>query len=219
MKTVSAVAIATLTMVGVASAQQKAPEKAPAPATPAAPAAPAPKADKAAPAPKADKAAPAAKPAAPAMPTPPSELDMLAKASIGTWKCKGDEWDEKGAKGAVTATNTAKLDLDKWWLVETTEVKGRMPFKMVAYTTYDPTAKKWRRLAMMHGGGQMIGTSDGVKDGKMTWNLDVMSPMGGGLFRDHVDMTDAKAGTKLMGEMSMDKGKSWNKVYEMTCKK
>jgi hypothetical protein len=202
MKTFSAIAIATLTMVGVASAQQKAPEKAPAPA-----------------APKADKAAPAPKPAAPAMPTPPGELDMMAKATVGTWKCKGDEWDEKGAKGAMNATSTAKLDLDKWWLVETMEAKGRMAFKMVSYTTYDPTAKKWRRLAMMHGGGQMIGTSDGMKDGKMTWNMDMMSPMGAGLFRDHVDTTDAKAGMKVWGEMSMDKGKTWNKVYEMACKK
>jgi hypothetical protein len=28
-----------------------------------------------------------------------------------------------------------------------------------------------------------------------------------------------KAGVKMNGEMSMDKGKTWNKVYEMTCKK
>ena len=43
--------------------------------------------------------------------------------------------------------------------------------------------------------------------------------MGAGTFKDHVDMTDAKAGVKMWGEMSMDKGKTWKKVYEMTCKK
>jgi hypothetical protein len=198
MKTFSRVAIAALTMVGVsgvATAQQKAPEKAPAPMPP-----------------KADKAPMA-------MPSPPAELDMMAKSAGGTWKCKGDEWDEKGAKGAMTATTTSKLDLDKWWMVETMEAKGKMSFKMVAYTTYDPTSKKWRRLAVMNGGGQMIGTSDGMKDGKMTWNMDMMSPMGAGQFRDYVDVTDAKAGMKVWGEMSMDKGKTWNKVYEMVCKK
>jgi hypothetical protein len=31
-------------------------------------------------------------------------------------------------------------------------------------------------------------------------------------------MTDPKAGMKMWGEMSMD-GKTWTKVYEMTCKK
>jgi hypothetical protein len=199
MKTFSQIAIAALTMVGVAgvaSAQPKAPEKAPAPA-------PMP--------PKADKA--------PMMPAPPAELDMMAKNATGTWKCKGDEWDEKGAKGAMTATTTAKLDLDKWWVVETMEAKGKMAFKMISYTTYDPTSKKWRRLAVMNGGGQMIGTSDGMKDGKMTWNMDMMSPMGAGQFRDYVDVSDAKAGMKVWGEMSMDKGKTWNKVYEMACKK
>jgi hypothetical protein len=70
----------------------------------------------------------------------------------------------------------------------------------------------------MNGGGQMIGTSDGMKDGKMTWNMDMMSPMGGAMFRDYLDTTD-KAGLKAWGEMSMDKGKSWFKEYEMTCKK
>jgi hypothetical protein len=197
MKTFSRVAIAALTMVGiagVANAQQKAPEKAPPP-----------------PMPKTDKA--------PMGMTPPAELDMMAKGAAGTWKCKGDEWDEKGAKGAMTATTTGKLDLDKWWMVETMEAKGKMSFKMVSYTTYDPTSKKWRRLAVMNGGGQMIGTSDGMKDGKMTWNMDMMSPMGAGQFRDYVDTTDAKAGMKVWGEMSMDKGKTWNKVYEMVCKK
>lgn len=198
MKTFSRVAIAGVTMMavtGVANAQQKAPAPAPLPA-------------------KADKA-----PAAPAMPSPPAELDMMAKATAGTWKCKGDEWDDKGTKGTMTATSTSKLELDKWWISESMDAKGRMPFKMIAYTTYDAASKKWRRLAVMNGGGQMIGTSDGMKDGKMVWNLDMMSPMGAGQFRDYVDTTDAKAGMKVWGEMSMDKGKNWFKVYEMVCKK
>jgi len=224
MKTFSRVAIATLTMVGVAGvagAQPKAPEKAPAPmpktdkpgATPATPANPA------------TPAKTAGTPATPAklekmtMPPAPPEIADMAKTAAGVWRCKGDEFDQKGNKGAMTATNTIKLDLDKWWMVETMEAKGRMTFRMVSYTTYDPTSKKWRRLAVMNDGGQMIGTSDGVKDGKMTWNLDVMGPMGAGMMRDTMDMSDLKAGVKSRGEMSMDKGKTWLPVYEMTCKK
>jgi hypothetical protein len=226
MKTFSRVAIATLTMLGVAGvagAQPKAPEKAPAPmpktdkpgATPATPATPAKPGDKAA-------GTPAGTPAKlekMTMPPAPPEIADMAKTAAGVWRCKGDEFDQKGAKGAMTATNTIKLDLDKWWMVETMEAKGRMNFKMVAYTTYDPTSKKWRRLAVMNDGGQMIGTSDGVKEGKMTWNLDVVGPMGSGMMRDTMDMSDPKAGVKGRGEISMDKGKTWLPVYEMTCKK
>ena len=241
MKTFSRVAIATLTMVGVAgvaSAQQKAPAAPPAPAapapkagaTPATPATPAAPAKAGAPAAPAKAGAPATPatpaagakapaPAKPAMPAAPAELADMGKGAVGLWRCKGDEWDSTGTKGAMTATNAVRVDLDKWWLVETMDAKGRMPFKMVSYTTYDPAAKKWRRLAVMNGGGHMIGTSDGMKENKMVWNMDVMSPMGAGMMRDYADMTDPKAGMKVWGEMSMDKGKTWNKVYEMTCKK
>jgi hypothetical protein len=197
MKTFSRVAIAALTMlgvVGVASAQPKAP---------------APKAADKAPAPK-----------LPVMPPPPAELAALAKSLAGTWRCKGEEWDSmSGGRGPLTATSTAKLELDKWWLTETMEARGRMTFKMIAHTTYDPAAKKWRRVAVMNDGGYMIGTSEGTKDGKMMWSLDFVGPMGAGMFRDYVEMADPRAGMKAWGEVSMDKGRTWLKSYEMTCKK
>ena len=197
----SRVAIAAVTMVGVASAQ---PSKAPAPA----------------PAPKAAQApAPADKGAAMPKLTPPPELDAVAKASVGTWKCKGEEWDHTGAKAPMTATSKVKLDLDNWWVSESMEAKGRMTFKMTSFSTYDATSRKWRRVAVTNGGGQMIGTSDGMKDGKMTWNMDMIGPMGSAQFRDTTDATDPKAGVKFRGEASMDKGKTWMPVYEMVCKK
>jgi hypothetical protein len=39
------------------------------------------------------------------------------------------------------------------------------------------------------------------------------------MMREFMDMTDAKVGMKSRGEMSLDKGKTWLPVYEMTCKK
>lgn len=246
MNTFSRVAIAGLTMVAVSgAAQAQAQPKAPAgPAAPkaaaptgaapkaAAPKAAAPTGSAGAPAPKAaapkaaaPKAAagapapPKAPAKAPVMPPPPAELETMAKSLRGTWRCKGEEWDDQGGKAPMTAISSTKLDLDKWWIVERMDAKGRMPFKMVAHTTYDPRAKKWRRIAVMNGGGQMTGTSDGMKDGKMTWNLDLLSPMGAGMMRDHLDLSDPKAGLKASGEMSMDRGKTWLKVYEMTCRK
>lgn len=203
MKTLSSVVIASLTMVGMAYAQQ--------PAPPA-------KSDKApavAPVPPKDT-----KPAPPAMPAVPAEVAELGKAMSGTWKCKGESL-EGGAKTPMTATNKVKVDFDKWWISESLDVKaGPMKFKMQSYTTYDAAAKKWRRVGIDSMGGQMVGTADAAAAGsKMTFNMDMMGPMGAGQFRDHVDPTDMKAGLKVWGEMSMDKGKTWIKVYEQVCKK
>jgi hypothetical protein len=210
MKTFLRIAVATFAMVGVAAAQ---PKTEPAKADPAKKDAP-----KTEPA-KADPKAAGDKKPAMEMPKVPAEIGDMAKAAAGTWRCKGDEWDPTGAKNAITATIRTKVDLDKWWISDTMEVKGKNTFKMISFTTYDASSKKWRRVAVDNWGGQMVGTSDGMKDSKMDWNSDTISPMGAGMFRDHVDMTDAKVGVKNWGEMSMDKGKTWNKVYEMTCKK
>jgi len=65
-----------------------------------------------------------------------------------------------------------------------------------------------------------VASSDGPgADGKMTAMSDTYGPHGQGMMRENLDMSDAKAGIKMMGEMSMDKGKTWTKVYEQTCKK
>lgn len=220
MKTISGVTVAMFAMTGLSLAQ---PAPAPAPKAPApAPKAPAPKAPDAA-----KKAPDAAKPAPPAMPEkpkPPTELADMAKAMSGTWRCKGEGAEMDGTKKPMTATNRTKVDLDKWWIVDTFDGKTGVgakatTFKFVAYTTFDAANKKWRRYMVDNMGGHMVGTSDGMKDNKMTFNMDAWSPMGSGQFRDYVDATDAKAGVKFWGEMSMDKGKTWMKVYEMTCKK
>ncbi|MDQ3365722.1 MAG: hypothetical protein M3680_09880 [Myxococcota bacterium] len=210
--------IAMLTMVGlvgVATAQ-------PAP-TPAKPATPAAKADAKTTMTTTTTTTPVkpdAKAAKPVMPKPPTELGDMAKVAVGTWRCAGSETGQDGASGKLTATVRGKLDLDKWWITESMDAKGaRGSYKSVAYTTYDPGSKKWRRLSVDSMGNQFVGTSDGMKENKLTWNMDMMGGMGAGMFRDYLDLTDAKAGVKLWGEMSMDKGKTWNKVYELTCKK
>lgn len=197
MKTISGVVFATVMMTGLAFAQS--------------------------PDPKAKAGAPVMKKEAPppmAPPKVPQEVVAMAKTSGGTWKCKGTSYEMDGSTSAVTAVNKSKADLDKWWIVETLDVKSKMPFKMTSYTTYDATAKKWRRISMDSWGGSMTGTAAPADaDGKMMFQLDSSGPMGPGLFRDYLDPSDKKAGLKVWGEMSMDKGKSWHKVYEMTCKK
>jgi hypothetical protein len=195
------VAIALCAMTGVAGADAHAEKK-------KAPDAPAKDAKKAPEAPKKVEA-----------PKPAAEIEALSKELAGNWKCKGEGFGMDGSKSAITATSKAKLDLDKFWIAESLEVKGTMSMKMQMFTTYDASAKKWRRVAVDNWGTYMHGTSDGMKDKKMSWTLDTVGAMGTGQFRDHVDASDAKAGMKAWGEMSMDKGKTWVKVYEMTCKK
>jgi hypothetical protein len=160
----------------------------------------------------------------PAMPTVPPELVEMAKSATGTWKCKGESMEPDGSKSIITAVNKSKADLDKWWIVENLEVKGMKamgPLKITTYTTFDAASKKWRRVSMTNSGGQMVGTADATPMGQpMVFNLDTLGPMGAGQFRDHTDPSDMKtAGLKVWGEMTLDKGKTWIKVYEMACKK
>jgi hypothetical protein len=217
MKTFSSVVIATLTMVGMASAQPKTEPK------PAAAAAPAAKVDAKATgkvvAPAKVDAPPTGKDAAPAK--APTEIADMLKSMSGNWKCTGTAAGPDMAMMPMKATMKSKADLDGYWIQDVFEATmGKTKYKFVAYTTFDTSSKKWRRVSVDNGGSQTIGTSDGMKDMKMTFNLDTM---GGshpsGMFRDNVDASDLKTGLKAFGEVSIDKGKTWMKVYEMTCKK
>ena len=155
----------------------------------------------------------------PKAPEPPAEIDAMAKNIVGTWKCAGTETAMDGSTSKLTGTIKAKVDMDKWWINDSFEGKGRLPFKMNAYSTFDASSKKWRRVSIDNMGRQYVGTSDGLKDGKLVWNMDFFGTMGSGQFKDTVDPSDPKVGVKFAGQMSMDKGKTWKPVYEMTCKK
>jgi hypothetical protein len=129
--------------------------------------------------------------------------------------------DSTMAMIAMTGRMKIALSADKWWLQSTFDSKmGKDPFHFESYTTFDAAAKKWRRVMVETGGGWLNGESAGMKDNKIDWDMTSHSPMmGESMFRDHEDLTDPKAGVKMWGEFSADKGKTWTKVYEMTCKK
>jgi len=147
----------------------------------------------------------------------PQEVTDLAKIVTGTWKCTGTATLAPEPEAPLTGTLKTKADLDGFWIRDVFDAKvGKIRLKYESFTTFD--GKKWRRVLLDNRGSQALGTCDGVKDGKMDWNLDVMGPAPAALFRDHVDATDPKL-LKLWGEISADKGKSWTKVYEMTCKR
>jgi len=154
------------------------------------------------------------------MPKPPAEIAATAKA-MARMTCKGQGMGMDMQMADMTGTTTAKTDLDGWWIREDlnfTVGKGKAAWKMkmVQFMNYDAKLAKWHVIGMDNGGGLNVGMAD-MKDGKYELTADMSSPMGSGMFRDHGDMTDKK-NVKFWGEMSMDKGKSWTKVYEVTCK-
>jgi len=213
MNTFSRVAIVLIGMTSAVAAQPKAADSKMAP--PAAKPADMKPAD-------AKMAPPADGKAGGAMPdmTPPKELADMAKASTGTWSCKGQGMDHSMKMADMSAKMKIALTADKWWLQASFDAKmGKEPFHFESFSTYDAAAKKWKRVMVESGGGWSNGETAGMKDGKIDWDLTAHSPMGDAMFRDHEDVSDPKAGAKMWGEMSMDKGKSWVKVYEMTCKK
>ncbi|MBC7975248.1 MAG: hypothetical protein H7138_09700 [Myxococcales bacterium] len=150
----------------------------------------------------------------------PQEIADAAKAEVGSWNCKGQSMDRAMAMIPIIGKMKTTISADKWWLQTTFDTKmGKEPYHFDSYTTYDAAAKKWKRLMVQSGGSWLTGESAGMKDNKIVWDMTSHSPMGDGMFRDYEDLTDPKAGVKMWGEFSMDKGKTWTKVYEVACKK
>ncbi len=152
----------------------------------------------------------------------PQELADMAKGMVGNWKCTGKAAMDPTNPTAMTdmkMTLKMSTDMGGWWIKNTMDA-GKM-FKGEEYITYDPTAKKYISMMRDSMGGSEMKTSMGMKDNKMVWEGDARSAMPGmtaAKSRSTVDMTDPKAGVKMMGEYSMD-GKTWMKGWEASCKK
>ncbi len=164
----------------------------------------------------------------PDMPKPDAQIADVAKAMTGTWKCTGKVAMDPAkptemVDAKATLTHKLSTELDKWWIQSNLSAPmGKMTYKMVAYTTYNPLEKKWTRYSIDNMGGAEWSSSTGVKDGKLVWDGDFLGQMAMGgsnkaKTRNTEDMTDPK-NVKIKGEMSMD-GKTWMTGHEMTCKK
>jgi hypothetical protein len=236
MKKFSITMVSLVAMASLAMAQQKGAEpkagagsaatKAPAAGSGSAAKAPAAGSGAAAKAPAAGSAAGSAAPAEKVeAPKPPAEIKDTLKMMGTRQNCTGVTWGGPDGKTEMKmkGTGTNALALDGWWIKGSMtatmgEGKNKSTLKIDSYMTWDAKAGKWRSVGMANDGSLMVGTAD-MKDGK--W--DAMSDMYGGMmgngkFREHGEIGDAKTGVKITGEMSTD-GKTWTKVYEMTCKK
>jgi hypothetical protein len=151
----------------------------------------------------------------------PAEVAAMGKQMAGTWRCKGEGiGPDMKTMVPMAGTMKSKVEMENWWIHDTfdsTSAKSKYHFD--SYVTFDPTTKKWHRVMIETGGGYSTGDSAGMQDGKIDWELTSNSSMGQAMFRDHIDASSPKSGVKTWGEASMDKGKSWTKVYEMLCKK
>jgi Protein of unknown function (DUF1579) len=184
----------------------------------------------AAPPPAGGAAKPPAAPAAPAagekkaggmeMPKPAKEIEDLAKAMGGTWKCTGKVHEPDGTAEDVTGNVSGKTDIDKMWIHETfTQTKAKQPYKFEAYIGYDGAAKKWTRVSFDNMGMWEQTTSDGSDAaGAWTWTGSA-SGMGMSVKVKTVHTKVSDKEFKLDGNMSMDGGKTWNPSFEMSCKR
>lgn len=160
------------------------------------------------------------------MQKPPAEIAEMMKTIGPRLRCTGMAMGgpEMNTEMKLTGTITNKVDLDGWFIrsvlnASMGEGKQAMKLKMESLQTYDPNAKTWRAVTAMNDGGVMLSTAEPMQDGKLQSMAQTWGPTGSGRMREQVDTSDPKTGIKMMGEMSNDEGKTWNKVYEMTCKR
>lgn len=162
------------------------------------------------------------------MPKPPAEIAATLKAMGNRMTCTGTTWG--GADGKtemkMKGTGTSALALDGWFIKGSAtmtmgEGKAKGTLKIDSYMTWDAKAGKWRTIGAANDGAIMVGTSTMAADGKSMESMSDMygGMMGDGKFREKGDMSDPKAGMHMTGEKSNDGGKTWAKVYDMTCKK
>lgn len=163
---------------------------------------------------------PPEKPAAPmgmTMPTPAPELVEAAKMLKGTWSCKGTVHMPDGTSRDSVGSMKVSVDLDKFWITTDMTEKGKTPYKFLTHMTFDASSKKWTQVMVDNMGSFGMATSDGPKDGAVSW-LGETHGMGMVMKSKLVETMVSPKERKLVSSGSMD-GKTWMVDYEGTCKK
>ncbi len=158
-----------------------------------------------------------------AMPKVPHQLTDRAKATAGTWKCDGAGMGMDGKDLKFGGTFLSKTDLDGMWIHNSFsgamgEGKSAMKYKFETYATWDSGRKQWREVFMDNFGDQTLSSGDEMKDGKLEIVGESQDALGKSAMKDHLDASDPKK-LRFNGEQSKDGGKTWQRTYEMTCKK
>ena len=153
-------------------------------------------------------------------PTPPKVLADMAKTMSGTWKCKGSVSMPDGKKADLGATVTSALEMTGMWIHDSSDVTLLgTTIHIESYSSYDEAGKHFHRAMVESDGGMAMGEGKMNGTTKLDYDLATHGPHGDGMLREHIDWSDMKAGVKTSVEMSLDKGKTWVKVYDQTCTK
>jgi hypothetical protein len=152
----------------------------------------------------------------------------MLKSVQGTWSCDGTRTGSDGKPEKIKMTMARKSDLDGFWIHDSISAGPvKTPdFRAEAFTTYDATAKHWRRVwvmseggAMTGTGGAMTGTGETMKDMKMDFTYEAVDSPNAGSFHEHIDASDMHKGLHLTGEASTDKGKTWLQRFDVVCRR
>jgi hypothetical protein len=154
-------------------------------------------------------------PPVPTPPPPPAEIGALAKQVAGSYACKGVQFVGNGSSTPLAAKLTVKLALGGAWIVSSLVETKTDGLSFDDYRTYDDVAKQWTRVQLASTTGHVIWTSLGDKSGTWTWEGTATSPQGTQQVRDYEQPGDHQL--KLWGEALL--GGSWQKLYEVTCKR
>jgi hypothetical protein len=155
--------------------------------------------------------------ATPASADPLKELAALDRAiGGGTWTCQGT-----ALVRSMSATRTSRLEMNGTWMHDSVEAKlGDSPFHFEVYTAFDPVGKHFHRVMVESDGNLAEGEGHVGAGSVIDFQLDTHGPRGDGLFREHIDWSAAAStGVVAVGEVSTDQGKTWVKIYELTCKR
>lgn len=145
---------------------------------------------------------------------PSAEIVLHYKRVAGAWTCKGTAARSDGSSSPVAGRVFVKLDLDNAWIVTTfRETTG--PLKWTEYRTHDAAAKTWTKVQLVNTTGHVVSTTSGEANGEIVWTGTAKSPHGSVQLKDH-EKVEPKQLT-LWGEAQL--GNTWQKIYQVTCKR
>lgn len=148
----------------------------------------------------------------------PKEHAELVKLLGAQLDCTGSML--MGPKVALTGTMKEELDLGGAWVHESfVGTAGKEKAMFDAHLTFDDKAKQWTRLEMSSRGGYTIAHAPALANNKLDWDSDITIPSREAMkSKTHLDLSDAKA-VHVKTELSLDGGKTYVPLIEMTCKK
>jgi hypothetical protein len=156
---------------------------------------------------------------------PAPEIAAAAKVMVGSYTCKGVDMNPDGSSRPAVSKMKISLEMNGYYiLVDLAEQKSKdnaTPLAAKMYRTYDSTSKKWINtlIASAPGGPVTMTTTDAMGTGPVTWT-GTGTIMGQAFTEKSHEEPDAAAKTvHVWGEFSMDGGKTFNKDYDVTCKK